>query len=85
MNTQNPDNAVRDYLRGLGLFAVLALFALVGVANPASWSPMGQAQQAEKAQHADPSVNLSDFDIPDGWGPGNGVVVVPADPSVRGA
>lgn len=76
--------ATRDYMRGLAILAALALIALVVTFNPAPWSPMGQAQPASTRQTESPAVDMSDFDIPEGWGPGDGArIVIPRAPGTQ--
>jgi hypothetical protein len=72
------DEAIRDYARGLAIVAALAIATLAFVINPMPWSPLGQAANADDASSSDgaPAVDLSRFDIPDGWAPGNGVTIV---------
>lgn len=78
------DQAVRDYVRGLSLLAALALLALAFVVNPMPWSPLAHAQQQQQSeQRQAPTVDLSDFDIPEGWAPGSDVRVVVRTPTSR--
>lgn len=71
------DEAIRDYVRGLAIVAALALVALAFVINPMPWSALGGTDQGERVGNIEgPAVDLSDFDMPDGWGP----VLVPVDP-----
>jgi len=78
------DEAIRDYARGLAIIAALVLVALAVVANPMPWSPLGQTSGQEQGDHGAPSIDLSRFDIPDGWVPGEGTrLVVPSAPGTR--
>jgi hypothetical protein len=78
------DDAIRDYARGLAIVAALALIALAFVINPMPWSALGQAADHEEQVGNDgvPSIDLSHFDIPEGWAPGEGArIVLPSAPS----
>jgi len=77
------EEAIRDYARGLAIIAVLVLVALAVIANPMPWSPLGQSADHERgSQSGAPSIDLSRFDIPEGWAPGEGTrLVVPSGPS----
>lgn len=78
------DRAARDYVRGLSLLAALAFVALTFVVNPMPWSPLGETQQHERADELPaPTVDLSDFDIPEGWAPGEGARIVVRMPTSR--
>ncbi|KAA1395284.1 hypothetical protein [Aeromicrobium ginsengisoli] len=80
------DEAIRDYARGLAIIAALVLVALAFVANPMPWSPLGQTtnQGQQGGGNGAPSIDLSRFDIPDGWAPGEGTrLVVPTAPGTR--
>lgn len=66
------NEALRDYVRAGALLAALTLPALVAVASPTSWSPLGQANTAERTAQDKAGfapVDLSQFDIPEGWAP----------------
>ena len=75
------DEAIRDYARGLAIIVALVLVALAFVANPMPWSPLGQTSGQDRGDHGAPSIDLSRFDIPNGWTPGEGTrLVVPQAP-----
>ena len=78
------DEALRDYARGLAIVAALVLVALAFVINPMPWSPLGQTTDHDERSGTNgaPSIDLSHFDIPDGWAPGEGVrLVMPGAPA----
>jgi hypothetical protein len=77
--------AASDYMKALGIFAVPALFALTVTIHPTPWSPMGQFHQEQSQERKAPTVDLSDFDIPEGWAPGDDGtrIIVPRVPTTE--
>ena len=61
-----------DYINVARIMFVALLFLAAFLIAPTPWSPMGQADSPTPAQIEEaPTVNLDDFDIPDGWQPGD--------------
>lgn len=81
------DEEIRGYLAAAGIFLAALALGLAATFFPMPWSPLGQAQQDREPTPAtaEPTIDLEQFDIPDGWQPGDDGtrIVIPRAPSTQ--
>lgn len=78
---------MRGNLKAAAIFAAAVALGLLATFAPMPWSPLGQAEQNRQPAPAtaEPTIDLDQFDIPDGWQPGDDGtrIVIPRAPSTQ--